>query len=117
MTVNQERIKSLILAIVPLIIAVFIMLPRLISPQFGLFDDGSMLVEVNRLIEHDWSMVRDIHAGRFRPIYWLYFLFIFAFAGPTPFWFFFGHLVLFLIILIEIRILMQQMGASNWQIL
>ncbi|NLN70099.1 MAG: hypothetical protein GX142_04860 [Chloroflexi bacterium] len=117
MTVNQERIKSLIFTIVPLIIAVFIMLPRLISPQFGLFDDGSMLVEVNRFIEHDWSMAHDIQAGRFRPVYWLYFLILLSSAGATPFWFFFGHLILFLIVIIEIRILMQRMRASNWQIL
>lgn len=117
MNTKKEQNKNLVLAVLPLIIVALIMLPRLISPQFGLFDDGSMLVEVNRFVDHDWAMAHDVQAGRFRPIYWLYFLTIFSFAGPTPFWFFFGHFILFLVIIIEIRIIMHQMRATNWQIL
>jgi len=64
---QQIKTKNLILAIVPLVITILIMIPRLISPQFGFFDDGRMLVEVNKILQNDFSMSYDLQAGRFRP--------------------------------------------------
>ena len=113
---QQIKTKNFILAIVPLVITIIIMIPRLISPQFGFFDDGRMLVEVNKILQNDFSMSYDLQAGRFRPLYWLYFLFIYTLAGPEPVWFYISQLIIFLIIIIEIRLSLKRMKATNWQI-
>ena len=113
---QQSKTKNLILTILPLFIAIIVMIPRLISPQFGFFDDGRMLVEVNKIFQNNFSMGYDVQAGRFRPMYWLYYSCIYALAGQKPFWFFIGHLIIFQFIIVEIRLLMKQMKATNWQI-
>lgn len=111
------KTKHWILTVLPLIIAVMIMTPRLASAQFGLLDDGYILNEVREILGGDLSMRLDLGAGRFRPLYWLYFTLIFALAGPNPFWFFIGHLILLGVLLIEIRSLMRSFGAQDWQVL
>ncbi len=115
MTSKQKT--SLIFALFPLLIAVLIMAPRLASPQFGVMDDSLIYVEVQKLLQGDLGMSYDLQAGRFRPLYWLYYTLIYLLAGPNPFWFFFGHLVILLVLLVEIRLLMKAMGALDWQIL
>lgn len=115
MQVNRK--KHLLFIFLPFVIAGLIMTPRLLSPQFGLMDDGLMIVEVQKILDGDLRMSYDLQAGRFRPLYWLYFTVIFYLGGPNPFWFFIGHLILFLILLTEIRLLMRKMGAKDWQIL
>jgi len=109
--------KSILLALIPLLTAVLIMSPRLASPQFGLMDDGRNYTEVQKILAGDLSMSYDLQAGRFRPLYWLYFTLIYLVAGPNPFWFFFAHLLMLMIILLEIRFLMKYYGAKDWQIL
>ena len=93
------------------------MLPRLLSPQFGLLDDGAMLREVVDIAQGNFSMANDIQAGRFRPLYWLYFTIIYVLAGANPFWFFFGQLILFMSILLLIQSIMRKMQANEWEIL
>lgn len=115
MTANQ--VKKRIIIIIPLLVAVLIMVPRLLSPQFGVMDDGLIYVEVQKILQGDFSMDYDIQAGRFRPLYWLYFTLIYLIAGPNPLWFFIGHLLILLILLIEIRALMKYLHAQDWQIL
>lgn len=114
---KAKRIRKLIIILLPFIIAGLIMTPRLLSPHFGLMDDGLMYVEVQKILNGDLKMSYDLQAGRFRPFYWLYFTLIFYLAGPNPFWFFIGHLILFLILLVETRLLMRKMDAKDWQIL
>ncbi len=108
---------SILMIIFPLILAVLIMLPRLSSAQFGLLDDYSMLDNVRNLIQGDWSMSHDLQAGRFRPVYWLYFTLIYGFAGPNPFWFFLTQLMLLLLLLFELQALMRMTGTKDWQML
>lgn len=112
-----KRIKNLLFILLPFVIAGLVMTPRLLSPQFGLMDDGLMVVEVQKILDGDLGMSHDLQAGRFRPLYWLYFALIFSLAGPNPFWFFMGHLILFLVLLVEIGLLMKKMGAKDWQVL
>jgi len=114
---NVRSNKRLILSLLPFFLAILVMTPRLISPQFGLLDDGLMLERVTDILSNDFSMRYDLQAGRFRPIYWLYFTLIFIVAGMRPFWFFFSHLILFLVLLLQIRLLMKKMNADNKQIL
>jgi hypothetical protein len=124
---NQRRVevvpmrldqrKSLFLALLPMLIGILIMLPRLASPQFGVMDDGLIYVESQKILQGDFSMRYDLQAGRFRPLYWLYFTLIYQLAGPNPFWFFLGHLVILLVLLVEIRVLMKYQEAKDWQVL
>jgi hypothetical protein len=114
---TQKQRTTLLFTLLPLVVAVLIMLPRLVSPQFGIMDDSLIYVEVQKILEGDLSMSYDLNAGRFRPLYWLYFTLIYIMAGSNPFWFFFGHLVLLLTLLFEIRLLMKALRAEEWQIL
>lgn len=114
---KQIKTKKCLLALFPLLIAVLIMIPRLISPQLGVMDNGLIHVEVQKILQGDFSMDYDIQTGRFRPVYWLYFTLIYLIAGTNPFWFFFGHLLILLVLLIEIRALMKHFHAQDWQIL
>lgn len=114
---QTSKMKKYALILLPFIVATLIMLPRLMSPQFGFFDDARMLSQSQRFLQGDFSMSHDIQAGRFRPVYWLYYTFIYLLAGYRPFWFFFGNLILFYILLIEIRQILKSMGVSGKQVL
>jgi len=114
---TKIQTKTLVFAILPLLVAVLIMIPRLVSPQFGLMDDGLIYVEVQKILGGDLSMTYDLQAGRFRPLYWAYFTLVYRLAGPNPVWFFVSHLIMLLILLIEIRFLMKYLHAKEWQIL
>lgn len=116
---NQEKSKTRqrLILLIPFIVMILVMLPRLTSPQFGFFDDARMLSQSQHFLEGDFSMSHDIQAGRFRPIYWLYYTLIYALAGYHPFWYFLGNLILFFILLYELRVLLKRMAFANWQIL
>lgn len=109
--------KTLLFALLPFFIATLIMLPRLMSPQFGLFDDGWIYTEVQKILQGDFSMQYDNQAGRFRPLYWLYFTAIYLLAGSNPVWFFIGHWFILIILLVEMRVLLKFWQAEDWQIL
>jgi hypothetical protein len=70
------------------------MLPRLLSPQFGLFDDGKSLLVAREMAKNISYFTFEADEGRFRPIYWLYFSAIHWIFGEKPFWFFMGNMVL-----------------------
>lgn len=108
--------KTLII-LIPFIIATLIMLPRLSSPQFGFFDDARMLAQSKNFLQGDFSMSHDKQAGRFRPVYWLYYTVIYSIAGYHPFWFFIGQLIIFYILLYELRLLLNDIGFSELQVL
>ena len=113
---KQPLVKKLFFILVPFILITLIMLPRLISPQFGFFDDARMLAQSEKFLQGDFSMSHDKQAGRFRPVYWLYYAIIYALAGSHPFWFFLGNLVIFYILLYEIRLFLKELGFADWQI-
>ncbi len=72
----------------PVLLAFLVMVPRLVSPHFGLFDDGRSLITAQDVSHGDWSFHFDAGEGRFRPVYWLSFSIIYWLFGPQPFWFF-----------------------------
>ncbi|QRN82421.1 hypothetical protein JR338_08260 [Chloroflexota bacterium] len=115
MAKNKNR-QALLVAI-PFVLAILIMLPRLLSPQFGLLDDATTLQQARNFLGGDFSMSHDFQAGRFRPIYWLYYTIIYFFAGYHSFWYFISNLVILFILLVEIRLLLKRSGAAEWQIL
>lgn len=114
---NQQQRNNLLFALLPLLIAVLVMAPRLASAQFGIMDDGLIYVEVQKILQGDFSMRYDLQVGRFRPLYWLYFTVFYFLVGHNPFWFFIGHLVILLVLLLEIRSYMRHLGVKNWQII
>ena len=114
---KNQKIKQTILRSIPYLLAFLILLPRLLSPQFGFFDDAVTLSQSQRFLDGDFNMAKDLQAGRFRPVYWLYYAIIYAFAGYHPFWYFLGNLVLLFILLIEIRQLIKRSGGVEWQVL
>ncbi|MFU8827220.1 MAG: hypothetical protein ACNA70_06985 [Brevefilum sp.] len=69
---TSKQRTSLTFTLIPLMIAVLIMAPRLASPQFGIMDDSLIYVEVQKLLQGDLSMSYDLQAGRFRPLYWFF---------------------------------------------
>ena len=93
------------------------MIPRLSSAQFGFFDDARMLQQSKAFLNGDFSMSHDLQAGRFRPVYWLYYTLIYALVGYHPFSFFIGNLFIFLLLLYQIKVICQQMGFMDWQTL
>ena len=116
---NQEKSKARqqLILLIPFIVVTLVMLPRLISPQFGLLDDARMLTQTEIISQGDFSMSHDIQAGRFRPIHWLYYTLIYALAGQHPLWYFLGNLILFFILLYELIVILRKMAFADWQIL
>jgi len=75
----------------PVLLALLVMVPRLVSPHFGLFDDGRSLITAQDISHGDWSFHFDAGEGRFRPVYWLSFYITYWLFGQKPFWFFFAN--------------------------
>ena len=85
------RIVKKILLYSPVLVACLLMLPRLVSPDFGLFDDGRTLVLSQGINQGVWDMSWDSAAGRFRPVYWLYYAVVYRFSGTHPVGFFLAN--------------------------
>jgi hypothetical protein len=79
----------------PMLVCVLIMIPRLISAQFGLMDDGRALTIAQGLLHGKFDLSWDVVAGRARPIYWAAFTFWYVLVGGHPFWYFLGNLIVF----------------------
>jgi hypothetical protein len=88
------------------------MLPRLISPQFGMLDDGNTLTTAQKIISGDVSFNHEADRGRFRPMYWLVPTFIYRLVGANPFWFFFANLVFLILIVIVSTAFLRRMGFT-----
>ena len=80
----------------PLLLCLLIMLPRLLSPQYGLFDDGRTIQTAHNLSQGIWDLRADSDQGRFRPVYWLLYTLPYLLFGPNPFWPFLANTLLFI---------------------
>lgn len=99
----------------PLLICILIMLPRLVSPNFGLMDDGRGLSIAQGLLHGRFDLSWDLVAGRARPVYWLAFAFWYALAGAHPFWFFLGNLIVFSTTTFLLIHLVHTLGGTKLQ--
>jgi hypothetical protein len=99
----------------PVIIGLLLMIPRLLSPQFGFFDDATTLTTSENILNGTWSLADEAYYGRFRPAYWIYYAVIYAFAGQKPFWFFIGNVLLISFITIGLIRLARGLGFSRLQ--
>ncbi len=79
----------------PILICLLIMLPRLVSPQFGLMDDGRAITISQGILQGKWDLSWDVVAGRARPLYWGSFAFWYLLANGHAFWYFLGNLLVF----------------------
>ena len=79
----------------PILLAVLIMLPRLLQPNFGLLDDGATLRAASQ-IDGDWTAPLHLSGdtGRFFPMYWIYYYGVFKIASASPLGFFAAHCIL-----------------------
>lgn len=101
----------------PILVCILIMLPRLISPQFGLMDDGRSLAVAQSLLHGKVDLSWDIVAGRARPVYWAAFTFWYLIVGAHPFWYFLGNLVVFSATTFLLIHLVVDVGGSKLQAL
>jgi hypothetical protein len=99
----------------PLLACILIMLPRLISPHFGLMDDGRALTIAQGIVHGKWDLSWDVIAGRARPIYWTAFAFWYLLAGGHPFWYFMGNLIVFSATTFLLIRLVSALGGSKLQ--
>ncbi len=99
----------------PVLLCVLIMLPRLVSPQFGLLDDGRNLTISDGIMHGKWDLSWDVIAGRARPIYWAAFAFWYLIANGHAFWYFVGNLLVFSANTVLIIGLVRSVGGSNLQ--
>lgn len=99
----------------PLLLCILIMLPRLISAQFGLMDDGRALTIAQGIVHGKWDLSWDVIAGRARPIYWTAFAFWYWLAGGHPFWYFLGNLMVFSATTFLLIHLVVDLGGSKTQ--
>jgi hypothetical protein len=101
----------------PLILCVLIMIPRLVSPEFGLLDDGRSLTISQGIVHGNWDLNWDIIAGRARPVYWLAFAFWYWLADGQAFWYFLGNLTVFSATTFLLIRLVKELNGSNMQAL
>ena len=99
----------------PVLIAVLIMLPRLLSPQFGLLDDGKSIITAQDIARGDWGFRFDTTDSRLRPLYWVSFAFLYNLAGEQPVWFFLLNTIALCLAVIALISFMIKVGANPWQ--
>lgn len=76
-------------------IAFFYMLPRILSAQFGLLDDGVTLIVGQKFISDPLTPFKFMQfSGRFFPIFWVYQSLIFQFAKFAPYRWYIANTVL-----------------------
>ncbi len=79
----------------PVLAAIALMVPRILSAQFGLFDDSTSISIARETWSGQWDWSQDPgQFGRFRPVYWLAFSLIYRWAGYHASWYFAANLFL-----------------------
>lgn len=99
----------------PVIVCMAIMLPRLLSAQFGFFDDGITLRIADQTAKGSWDWNWDFSAGRFRPMYRLFFTFPYILFGKQPFWYFIANTIIFVLVVAMTIALVRRLSGSNVQ--
>jgi hypothetical protein len=99
----------------PVLLAILFMLPRLLSPQFELFDAGRALVTAQKISSGTWYTGADSIEGRFRPVHWLWFTLSYLADGSNPLWFFLANTLALLIITGGTVFLVHAVSGSRLQ--
>ncbi|MFQ5922545.1 MAG: hypothetical protein ACE5M4_06840 [Anaerolineales bacterium] len=113
---STSRLRDLLLVYWPVGLAALIMIPRLLSAEFGLFDDGETLRVAQDIQNGDWGVLaKEAIRGRFRPVYWIQYAHIYALFGAAPAWFFLWNTLLFVVVTVELILLVRRTGAGRFQ--
>lgn len=113
---NSSRRRSLIYAYWPVFLAVLLVVPRLVSAEFGLFDDPAAIRYSQGIANGDWSVLsNDADSGRFRPLYWLQYALTYLLVGRQPFWFYVVNSLVFVTLTGELIWLVRRLGGSQRQ--
>ena len=112
---SYERVGMYLLLLTPLLVAIMVMVPRLANPNFGLFDDGRTLVISREINQGTWDMSWDAAAGRFRPIYWLFYAFVYSLSGMNATGFFLANTVILAGIALLLISFTRLIGFSHFQ--
>ena len=100
----------------PALLALALMIPRILSPQFGLFDDAVTLRVAHGISSGNWDVLSfESSAGRFRPLYWLQYTLVDLLAGDNPLWFFFWNGFVLVVVSLELMALTRRLGATKGQ--
>ncbi len=97
-------------------LALLVMIPRLVSPQFGLLDDG-LTLQTGREVIGRWSSVVHLipETGRFFPAYWLVYTAVFGIVGARPLGFFAVNVLMFAALLAILIRLVRLGGGTGLQ--
>lgn len=111
----SNRHRSITTYLILLLLPILIMLPRLLSPQFGLLDDPGILLQANQILAGKWSLEVDASRGRFRPVYWLFNALLLELFGENPLGFFIGNTLLLAVLVLALFNFVKRMGGSEVQ--
>src|ERR1039458_8679428 len=79
----------------PALLGVLLLIPRLVSAQFGLLDDGVTIHAARQLSQHLGLAIRlNPETGRFLPVYWLYQTAVYMVGWAQPIVFFAANAIL-----------------------
>ena len=108
--------RDILIAYWPVLLAVLLVLPRLINPEFGLFDDPAAIRYSQDIQRGDWGVLsNDADSGRFRPLYWLQYATTYLVAGERPFWFYVVNSLVFVFLTAELIWLLRRLGVVRLQ--
>ena len=112
----RSRTAQILLTYSPAILALLLMLPRLASAEFGLFDDGETVLVAEAIDGGGWAILsEEASAGRFRPVHWLQYSLVYSLSGPQPAAFFLWNALVLVVITVELIGLVQLCGGSTLQ--
>jgi hypothetical protein len=103
--------------ILPLLICLIIMLPRLLSPQFGLEDDGTSLQVAQQWTSGKFNITPgpDLVSGRFRPFYWAGLTLIYLLGGKNPAWYYLSNALVLMLTVVSLTYLVRARGTTKLQ--
>ncbi|GAP13790.1 4-amino-4-deoxy-L-arabinose transferase [Longilinea arvoryzae] len=98
----------------PVLAALALMIPRLLSAQYGLLDDGATALNADKMGAGVIGY-NDIGSGRIRPVYWLYFSGLYRLVGNHPQTFFIIHALMLAASVGMLAALVRRVGGSRLQ--
>ena len=107
-TARREALAGRLAWMIPSLVAVILLVPRLLSPQFGLLDDGNTLRTARLLSAGDWQLPDSM--GRSRPLYWIFWSAPRLVIGAHPFWYFLVNLIVLVSIVAALVGLARSLG-------
>lgn len=111
--VDRRNLLRIIWVLSPCILALIIVLPRLLSPQFSLLDDGNTLRAARQLRGGNWQLW-DLQGRRSRPIYWAFWFFVDLLANQDPIRFYVLQTVLLIFLVAALILLIYVVTKNTW---